>query len=173
MTTRRRLLLGGLAACGALAAAGLIYEFSPDRAASDPQYRFTVLDDEDRAIIAAIAPVMLEGALSNPAAVEQVVRGTDTAIAGLPLSVRAEIRQLFGILRFPLSRMLLAGIWHPWHDASRDEIAGFLHNWRFSNLLQLRSAYNALHQLMLAAWYGNGESWPAIGYPGPPSVHRP
>ena len=33
-----------------------------------------------------------------------------------------------------------------------------------------RSAYDALHQLILAAWYGNGRSWAGIGYPGPPKL---
>jgi hypothetical protein len=34
----------------------------------------------------------------------------------------------------------------------------------------LRSGYAALHQLVLAAWYGNARAWPAIGYGGPPSL---
>ncbi|MHB8178507.1 MAG: hypothetical protein ACYDA5_07665 [Vulcanimicrobiaceae bacterium] len=169
MLTRRQLLGGGLAAGAALVIAGLAYEFSPDRTLRDPHYRFVILDEEDRAIVAAIAPVMLAGAL--PAgAVEQVVRGTDVAIAGLPLHVRAQIRQLFGVLRFPLTRMFVAGIWHPWHSANAGEIAAFLQHWRYSPVVQLRSAYDALHQLLMAAWYGNEQAWPPTGYPGPPKV---
>jgi hypothetical protein len=168
--TRRRLLTGGIAAVGALAVAGLIYESSPDHAQADPRFRYTILDDEDRAIVAVIAPVLLEGALPGGDAVLQVVRGTDVAIAGLPLAVRAEVRQLLGILRFAPTRMLVAGIWHPWHQASAPEIARFLQSWRRSPIAQLRSAYDALHQLVLASWYGNDASWPAIGYPGPPKV---
>jgi hypothetical protein len=150
----------------------MIYEWSPDSTSADPFFRFTVLDDEDRAIVAAIAPVLLAGALPSRDAIEQVVRGTDVAIVGLPLSVRAEIRQLFGVLRFPPSRMLAAGIWHPWHSATEAEIGQFLQRWRYSGIVQLRSAYDALHQLLMAAWYGNGESWSAIGYSGPPRVHE-
>jgi hypothetical protein len=41
-----------------------------------------------------------------------------------------------------------------------------------SGFALLRSAYDALHQIVLAAWYGNPRSWPAIGYGGPPSVPR-
>jgi hypothetical protein len=37
-----------------------------------------------------------------------------------------------------------------------------------SGFMLLRSAYDALHQLVFAAWYGNPRSWPAIGYAGPP-----
>jgi hypothetical protein len=167
--TRRQLLGGGIAAGAALLVAGALYEFSSDAAPGDSHHRFTMLDDEDRVIVASIAPVMLAGAISEDA-VAQIVRGVDVAIAGLPLSVRAQIRQLFGILRFPPSRMLAAGIWHPWHDARPDEIAHFLQTWRYSRIVRLRSAYDALHQLIMAAWYGNGDAWTAIGYAGPPAI---
>lgn len=151
MLTRRQLVLGGLAAAGALAAGDVLYEFS---------------SDDDRAIIAAIAPVMT--GLSVPVA--EVVRGFDVAVAGLPLAVQAEVHQLLGLLRFPVTRALVAGIWHPWHAANAEEIAAFLTRWRYSNLAKLRSAYDALHQLVMAAWYGNNAAWTAIGYSGPPRV---
>ncbi len=175
MLTRRQLLGGGIAAAAVLAAAGLAYEFSPDTLRTDPQYRFTMLDEEDRVIVAALAPVMLSGALPGDAAarkdaIAQTVRGVDVAIAGLPLAVRAQIRQLFGILRFPITRMFVAGIWHPWHAANDAEIAHFLEAWRYSRITRLRSAYDALHQLLMAAWYGNAKAWNAIGYTGPPAV---
>jgi hypothetical protein len=125
-----------------------------------------MLDDEDRVIVAAIAPVML----GIKGTVPQVVRGLDVAIAGLPLEVRAQIRQLFGILRFAPTRMVVAGIWHPWHAASQVEIARFLSSWRYSPVTKLRSAYDALHQLIMASWYGNAVAWPAIGYAGPPRI---
>lgn len=149
--TRRKLLLGGLAAAGALAAGDVLYAFSRD---------------DDRAIVAAIAPAMI--GVDVP--VQDVVRGFDIAVAGLPLEVQGEVHQLLGLLRFPITRALVAGIWHPWHAASREEIASFLNRWRYSNVAKLRSAYDALHQLVLASWYGNDTSWTAIGYAGPPRV---
>lgn len=149
--TRRKLLLGGLAAAGALAAGDAVYRFSTD---------------DDRVIVAAIAPVMIGADV--PA--QDVVRGFDVAVAGLPLAVQGEVHQLLGILRFPVTRALVAGIWHPWQNADRGEIAAFLERWRYSNVAQLRSAYDALHQLVLAAWYGNNVAWTAIGYAGPPHV---
>ncbi|HET9097606.1 MAG TPA: hypothetical protein VFN37_13175 [Candidatus Baltobacteraceae bacterium] len=151
MPTRRQLLLGGLAAAGALAAGDILYDFSTG---------------DDRAIVAAIAPVML--GLDAP--VQEVVKGFDVAVSGLPLAVQGEVHQLLGLLRFPLSRMFVAGVWHPWHAATHEEIAAFLRRFRYSNIVQLRSAYDALHQLIMAAWYGNTRSWTAIGYAGPPSV---
>lgn len=151
MLTRRKLLLGGLAAAGALAAGDVLYQFS---------------SDDDRMIIAAIAPVMI--GLDVPA--QEVVRGFDVAVAGLPPSVQGEVHQLLGLLRFPITRALAAGVWHPWHAATHEEIAAFLNRWRYSNIVKLRSAYDALHQLIMAAWYAGNTSWTAIGYAGPPHV---
>ncbi len=153
--TRRRLITGGLAAA-ALGAAGLVYG------------RYTELGDDDRVIVAAIAPVML----GIPHSGAQVARGVDIAISGLPLEVRAQIHQLFGILRFAPARILVAGVRHPWRAANADEVAHFLSAWRYSRVTQLRSAYDALHQLIMASWYGNDASWNAIGYAGPPNVAR-
>jgi hypothetical protein len=143
--------LGGLAAAGALAAGDILYEFS---------------SEDDRAIVAAIAPVML--GFNVP--VQDVVRGFDVALSGLPLLVQSQVHQLLGLLRFPLTRTLVAGVWHPWHAATDEEIAAFLRRFRYSNVAQLRSAYDALHQLVMAAWYGNDVAWAAIGYAGPPRV---
>jgi hypothetical protein len=91
-------------------------------------------------------------------------------VAGLPPGSRKELEQLFALLSFAPTRCLLAGVWSSWPDASRDSVAAFLASWRDSRFTLLRSGYGALHQLILAAWYGNTRSWPAIGYPGPPSL---
>ena len=121
-------------------------------------------------MLTAIARVMLNGALPDDGeALDAAVRGTLTAIAGLPPAVQGEIHQLFGLLEFPLSRRLLARV-GPWDRASDGEIAAFLENWRGSNTALFRSGYAALHQLIMAGWYGNGASWARIGYPGPPRI---
>jgi len=113
---------------------------------------------------------MLDGALPNRnAALDEAVRGVEIAIAGLPPAVQGEVRQLFGLLEFPLTRRVVAGV-GPWERASDVEIASFLQRWRTSNATLLRSGYAALHQLIMAGWYGNNDAWPAIGYPGPPEL---
>ncbi len=161
MMTRRQ-WIGGSIAAAALVAGGAAYEFS-------------AAGVDERAIVAAIAPVLLDGALPrDPAAragaVEDVVRGMEVAVAGLPLELRAQLNQLFGILRFPLTRRFVAGVRDAWPDAKPDEITRFLTSWRYSGVARLRGAYDALHQLMMAAWYGNERAWTAIGYAGPPHV---
>jgi hypothetical protein len=48
------------------------------------------------------------------------------------------------------------------------ELSRFLQRWQNSPLL-LRSAYQALHALINAAWFGNPASW-ALGYQQPPHI---
>ena len=121
-------------------------------------------------MLRAIARVMLDGALPNrEEALDAAVRGVEVAIAGLPAAVQGEVQQLFGLLEFPLTRRVVAGV-GPWDRASDAQIAAFLQRWRTSNALLLRSGYAALHQLVMAGWYGNSEAWPRIGYPGPPRL---
>lgn len=121
-------------------------------------------------MLRAIARVMLEGALPDTAqALDEAVQGVDVAIAALPPAVQGEVGQLFGLLEFPITRRLLAGV-GPWSHASNTEIAAFLQNWRTSKTALFRSGYAALHQLVMAGWYGNGRAWASIGYPGPPHI---
>jgi hypothetical protein len=121
-------------------------------------------------MLGAIARVMLDGALPDRGeALDAAVNGVEVAIAGLPSAVQGEVQQLFGLLEFPLTRRVVAGV-GPWSSASDSEIAAFLQRWRTSNAQLLRSGYAALHQLVMAGWYGNNAAWPQIGYPGPPTI---
>jgi hypothetical protein len=168
--SRRTLLKAGIAGGAALLLARWLYTSTtaPQSTATPPG----ALDASARAIVAAIAPVMLAGALpaNDPVLLQEVVAGVEQAIAGLPPAVRREIDQLFALLSFAPTRALIAGVWSPWHEASPASIGTFLDRWRNSRLALLRSAYGALHQLLFAAWYGNANAWPAIGYAGPPSL---
>jgi hypothetical protein len=170
--SRRTLLKAGVAGGAALLAAHWLYTRSTVPGLADT--RFVALDPNARAIVAAIAPALLAGALPTGAnavaALDAVVMGVDVAIAGLPPAARKELDQLFSLLAFAPSRSLIAGVWSAWPEAAPAAIADFLGQWRDSRFLLLRSAYAALHQLVMAAWYGNERAWPAIGYPGPPSL---
>jgi hypothetical protein len=166
--SRRTLLKAGIAGGAALILARWLYTTSaPSPATPAP---LSALDDPGRAVVSAIAPVMLAGALpaNDPVLVRDVVAGLEQAIAGLPPAVRKEIDQLFALLSFAPTRALIAGVWSPWAEASPEAVAAFLDRWRNSRLTLLRSAHGALHQLVFAAWYGNSRAWPAIGYAGPP-----
>ena len=136
---------------------------------------YNFLTAEDRAVIASLAPVILKGALPEgekeyDTAIIEIVKGVDTTISGLTPSVQKEVRELFGILTFPVTRRLLASVWKPWLEADQVDIENFLYSWQNSRFNLLRSAYEALHELITASWYGNKNSWNGIGYAGPPDI---
>lgn len=166
---RRSFLALGITGTAALAAAG--WWFALRGPARGPR----VLDDEAVAVVSAIVPAVLDGALppsghERQAALAAAVDAVCRAIEELQPTARGEIAQLFALLALPLARRAFAGVAPPWPEASIAEIAAFLDRWRDSGWALKRSAYDALHQLILAAWYGDERSWRAIGYPGPPQL---
>lgn len=167
--SRRQFLKAGVAGCAALTLASLAARAPAQGEASPDQGAFAFLGAQDRAIVAAIAPAMLAGALPRDA-VDEVVLGVDQAIAGLAPATQEELRQLFDLLGFTIARVAVAGLWPAWEEAGVDDVAAFLERWRTSRFDLLRSAYLGLHELIVAAWYGNPRAWPRIGYPGPPEL---
>lgn len=165
-TSRRGFLqVGGVAAL-ALAAGGALYRATHT---GTPQ-RFA-LDGQARAALHAIAPAILAGALprdaGRAAALSAAIDGVHAAILGLPPATQAEIQDLFGLLALAPARRLLAGIAGGWEGARIEDVSAFLQDWRLHRLGLLRSAYHALHDLVLGAWYAQPSSWTATGYPGP------
>jgi hypothetical protein len=176
LLSRRELIHTGIAGAAVLALANCARSGTPARATfNDPSYPYKVLGPADRSTVAAIGAALLAGALpaDKPAyatALVEVVRGVDVAAAGLTPASLGELQQLFGLLAFPLTRGFMAGIWSSWDDASPADVAKFLENWRFSGVMLYRTAYQALHTIVMASWYGNSASWATIGYPGPPNL---
>jgi hypothetical protein len=179
MLTRRRFLITGLGGSVALAVAWRLRatasttEASPRATAAAP---LAALDRDAPAILAAVVPVILSGALptgsDRETAIAETLHGVARAIAGLAPSAQRELGELFSLLGFAPARVLLAGVRSPWNEASPETVAAFLERWRTSRFELQRSAYDALHQLTLSAWYANPRAWPAIGYPGPPRIER-
>ena len=172
MALQRRsfLKLGVLGAC-ALAAGGAAYRLVRGPA---PPGRF-VLDGEARAALAAIVPAMLGSALpqdtgdtgARAAALDGAIAGVATAIHGLPLAAQQEVQDLFGLLALAPARRFVAGVTGGWREADPAQVAAFLQAWRTHRLATLQTAYLALHDLILGAWYADAAHWSDIGYPGP------
>ena len=174
MITRRQFIKAGIIGGAALTAAGLFYSRGLKEApgsAVPPG-----LTSAGRTIIAAIVPAVLAGALppsgeARSRAIAQTVDGVAVAVAGLSAAAQKELAELFVLLDIAPARALL-GLWSGWDAAPAAEVAAFLQGWRESRLELLRSAYAALHDLVLGAWYGNPDNWPDIGYPGPAEILR-
>lgn len=167
--SRRTFIAAGVVGAAALVTAGWLR--GPHAPPSTAPRR--ALDADAEAIMGAIVPVLLADALPSPPreraeAIAQTLSAVDLAIAGLPPAAQAELAQLFALLALPPVRLGLARVGSPWAAAPPADVRAFLDRFRDSSWTLLRSAYDAFHQLVFAAWYGNPRSWPAIGYPGPP-----
>ncbi|HVK54900.1 MAG TPA: hypothetical protein VM532_07710 [Burkholderiales bacterium] len=176
MVTRRQFIKTGLAGIAVLVTVRAVYgPFSDDAKPLIDDYHFVFLSEEQRVALGAIASVALAGALPSDAsayqkALKDVLRGLDVAISGFLPGVQKEVRQLLDLLTFPPTRRLVAGVRSSWADAKHEDIEGFLNRWANSRFDLLQVAYQALRQLIVAAWYGNADSWNRIGYAGPPNL---
>jgi hypothetical protein len=172
MVTRRQFLKTGLIGAAALAAVGSWYGYRHHGAGRIDAG--AALDAEGHAIVSALAPVLLQGALPDDnergRLIAQVASGVERAISGLSAAAQKEVRNLFALLAFAPTRILVVRLRHPWAQASHEEIAAFLEGWRYSRFPLLQSGYAALHDLVIGAWYADPASWAAIDYPGPPEV---
>ena len=104
--TRRTLLKAGIAGGVVLVLARwMVTSYSPRGSAEGAG---SALDSSARTIIAAIVPVLLEGAVpdvdTSVEARAEVVAGVDRAVAGLPPGSRKELEQLFALLSFAPTR---------------------------------------------------------------------
>ena len=111
----RRALIKAAAGAGVLLAA----PFSPAatsaaRAAPAARAGLLFLATGDALVVRRIAPVILAGALpaatsaAHEEAVDEVVGGVDRTIAHMSAAVQAELRQLFDLLSFMPTRIVLA-----------------------------------------------------------------
>ncbi len=168
--SRRRFLVVGLGSAAILTAAGW-WATRPSRPASG----LRALDEDALAFVTAIVPAVLAGSLpsgsqARQAAIRDTVAAFDRAVSGLTPVVQAELGQLFSLVALAPARRLVAGVSKPWTEAGVDEVSAFLARWRTGRLDLMRAGYQALTQLVIAAWYGNPAAWTAIGYPGAPSL---
>lgn len=167
MPTRRRFLKFGLAGTLILATAGFARRQTAHRPACGTE-PMTVLRAPDREVLGAIVPAMLVGVGRDGA--QAVIGSVDRAVAGLPPHLQKELERLFALLGSAPGRRWIAGVRAPWPQAPPEEVARFLTAWRYSRWSLLQQGYHALHELVFAARYALADSWPAIGYPGPPEV---
>ena len=124
-------------------------------------------------VVRAVAAALLDGALpvdatTRRAAIDETVAAVGAAIEGLPPPARDELATLFTLLAFAPLRIAFANVDVDWRDTDVETTNAFLVRLQKSRWSVNRIAYDALHQLVFAAWYAHPRTWPAIGYPGPP-----
>lgn len=164
MVSRRQFIQAGVLGGALLVAVAMLRRGIP-APRSGP-----AVDRDAESVIAAIAPVLLKGAYGGQDAERRIVEGVKQAVAMLSAPAQGEIAELFGLLSFAPTRLAVAKVSAPWRQAPEGEIAAFLQSWRTSRMGLLQSGYQALHDLVMGAWYADSATWQGIGYPGPPGL---
>jgi hypothetical protein len=177
-SSRRRFIIQIIAATSVAATGRMFWieseEFVPE-ILLDNEFPWLFLEPDDRLILAAITPVLLDGVMTTPLSGNKLLaylRDCDTALNLLGELQQEEFKELLNALDSMIGRLALAGVWGSWNDISTGSIEKMLNGWQRSYLDIKKIAYNGLKELGFASWYGNPAHWQEIGYPGPPEIHR-
>lgn len=170
---RRQLLIRSV--LGAAAVAGFGYFHWSDRQSPIPEPQTTFLTTPDIDMLLALAPIMLNDALSadddtRAAQLTTLISRFDAACLLLYPRTRDELRQLFNTLDHQAGRLLLTGQTQSIDALTAQEKQSLLSHWREHFLPLYNAAYLGLHNLMMASFYGDAQHWPLLDYAGPPLV---
>jgi hypothetical protein len=176
MASRRQFIRWSMASVSALTVGAVSLQWLQQEdwalLESSSSQAWTFLTEEDRLLLTCIAPAMLGSTYlshwQRHHSLSELLLAIDQAIVHLSLSTQQELRQLFDLLWNRLGKLLLAGIWASWSEASPRVVTAFLNHWRNSWLASLNQGYLGLQQLFMAALYADPQSWSLCHYPGPP-----
>ena len=131
----------------------------------------SVVQPQHRPMLLALAEGLLDPALpvtGRQEAIEVAVNAFTEATKTLASSAQAELGQLLNILENPVGRRLIADLGTSWEKATPAQVQAFLISFRDHPIPALQPGYHALHDLMMAGWYGLPSQWIDMGYSGPP-----
>lgn len=162
-------VIGGLALGTVGMGAGLAGCHRNEQASAEG-YQF--FRDGDIALFTALIPAIVANTLTpepdaRRAGVGEILLRMDQACLRLGAPAQKELRQLFDLLNFGLTRRLAAGVAKPWDQVSEDDAAAFLDRWRNSSIGLFNAGYRVLIKLPTVTYFTMPQSWAAVGYPGP------
>jgi hypothetical protein len=160
----------GLSGC-ATSPAGRGYTTLEDTRYSGYRYRF--LTKDDIVLFQALLPALVGPALTEQpelrrAQILETIERIDAGIYQFGPANQKELRGLFDLLNFSVTRVTVARVWSSWANASTAEVDGFLNRWRTSGIGLFNNGYIALTKVSNVAFYGHEDHWHVSGYPGPP-----
>lgn len=163
----------GLSGC-ATTPAGRLDAATPQ---TDAGYQFQFLTRDDIELFRALLPAIVGPALTEePEPRRQAIAGTieriDQGMVRFGPANQKELRKLFDLLNFGLTRVTVARVWSSWPNVTTAEANAFLERWRTSGIGLLNNGYIALTKISNVAFYGHPEHWHLSGYPGPPEWAR-
>ncbi|KPQ02840.1 hypothetical protein [Marinobacter sp. HL-58] len=159
----------GLSGC-ATAPAGRL---DPMPEGMDQSYEFRFLTRDDIVLFEALLPAMVgPGLTEEPVVRRQQIQATieriDAGIHQFGPANQKELRRLFDLLNFGLTRVTVARVWSSWENVSTESAHAFLERWRTSGIGLFNNGYIALTKVSNVAFYGHEDHWHLSGYPGPP-----
>jgi hypothetical protein len=132
---------------------------------------FVALAPEEVAVLVALSDRLVPARAGFPAPLDvEVPRRVDAIVAMSPEPVQQEIRQLVRLFENALAGFVLDGQLRTFTDSSPEQQDARIRAWQASRYTLRRTGYKALKKLVYAAYYGAPATWPALGYPGPPSL---
>ncbi|PHQ25299.1 hypothetical protein CLH62_13245 [Marinobacter guineae] len=139
----------------------------------DASYQFRFLNRDDITLFEALLPAMIgPGLPEQPQARNIAIAGTieriDAGILNFGPANQKELRRLFDLLNFGLTRVTIARVWSNWPNVTTTEADAFLERWRTSSIGLFNNGYIALTKVSNVAFYGHRDFWHLSGYPGPP-----
>lgn len=160
----------GLSGC-ATVPAGRDYTTLDDINRSSYQFRFLTKDDIvlfEALLPALVGPALTEEPQQRRAQIRETIERIDTGIQQFGPANQKELRGLFDLLNFSVTRVTVARVWSSWANASTADADAFLNRWRNSSIGLLNNGYIALTKVSNVALYGHEDHWHVSGYPGPP-----
>jgi hypothetical protein len=172
---RRTFLKRGLLGGGLLALAGTLpFAFRSTAVGRRPRRALRLLSVEEHAVLAAVAARIVPGDGADPtwprADDVDCAGKIDALLATVHPDVGNDFRRLLRLFESGFLGTFIAASPRPFTRAAPAEQDARLEAWRRSRLTVLRSGYQALRRLSLAAYYASPEVYARIGYPGPPDV---
>ena len=139
----------------------------------DARYQFRFLTDDDIVLFEALLPAMIgPGLPEQPLARRTAIAGTieriDAGIHHFGPANQKELRRLFDLLNFGLTRVTIARVWSSWPNVTTAVADAFLERWRTSSIGLFNNGYIARTKISNVAFYGYRDFWHLSGYPGPP-----
>jgi hypothetical protein len=181
---RRRFLkktIGGAALLAAAGAVPLALRKTQLRAPKGPLRFFTPAEYSVFAAVAerilargtADVPRELEGVLASrppaPSSAEVDVAGkADAFLAPIDATSAKELKQLLALFDNALFSVVTGGPPRPFTRMTAAEQDAHLERWATSRMAVRRTGFQALKRLSAAVYYGSPETYPSVGYPGPP-----
>ena len=105
----------------------------------DASYQFRFLNEDDIALFEALLPAMIgPGLPEQPQPRNMAIAGTieriDAGIHKFGSANQKELRRLFDLLNFGLTRVTVARVWSSWPNVTTAEADAFLERWRTSRI---------------------------------------